>query len=155
MSAFMCSPEHIATLVKAATQTPGQHGDPCRVMLKIDRKADAYRMHRSDRAVLLLVVNELRKTNFRSLSARYGLQGAREMQSGDGTPMSYETALFEAFSEPEPVDPVEALKLLDSYCYQSCEFKGWPKSDAHGITEAMRRHFIRLLPGYDDAPWSL
>lgn len=49
--------------------------------------------------------------------------------------------------------PVEALKLIDCYEYQSCEHDGWRDSEAKRFCEALRSALIGALPGYEDAPW--
>jgi len=49
--------------------------------------------------------------------------------------------------------PVEILKMLDCYEYQSCEHPGWEHSEAKVFCNALRHRAIRLLPGYDEAPW--
>jgi hypothetical protein len=54
---------------------------------------------------------------------------------------------------PEIVGPVEFLKLLDCLELQSTAAPGWRHSMACQQIERMRRAAIRLLPGYDDAPW--
>ncbi|GIV21881.1 MAG: hypothetical protein KatS3mg023_3632 [Armatimonadota bacterium] len=58
--------------------------------------------------------------------------------------------------EPLPFRPtiVELLKALDCYEYQSCESPDWEGSSAYRIVQSIRRHIIRCLPGYDEAPWS-
>ena len=49
--------------------------------------------------------------------------------------------------------PVQALKLLDCYEYQSCEHPGWQTSEAKAFCDVLRRNLIHRLPGYDEAPW--
>jgi hypothetical protein len=50
-------------------------------------------------------------------------------------------------------NPVEALKLISCYEYQSCEHPEWHDSEAKRFCESLRHHMIAMLPGYDDAPW--
>lgn len=49
--------------------------------------------------------------------------------------------------------PVEALKLIDCYAYQSCEHPEWKESEAKSFCDALRSNTIGGLPGYEDAPW--
>lgn len=49
--------------------------------------------------------------------------------------------------------PVEGLKLLDCYEYQSCEHPAWSDSEARRFCESLRRALIASLPGYGEAPW--
>ena len=54
-----------------------------------------------------------------------------------------------------PKTPVEALKLLACYEYQTCEHEGWKQSEAFAFCSALRRALIDALPGYDAAPWDV
>ena len=49
--------------------------------------------------------------------------------------------------------PVEAIKLVHCYEYQSCEHEAWEASDAHRFTTALHDTLESALPGYDAAPW--
>jgi hypothetical protein len=51
--------------------------------------------------------------------------------------------------------PVTALHALRCYEYQSCEHVEWSTSEARQFCDALRLHLIKLLPGYDDAPWEI
>lgn len=65
-----------------------------------------------------------------------------------GDPYRYPIGLLQRCPEP-----VEALKLLACYEYQSCEHSGWWESEARAFCEAMRRQIIPRLDGYEEAPW--
>lgn len=54
-----------------------------------------------------------------------------------------------------PLSPVEALKALDCYTYQSCEHDGWKASQAYAFCDALRDTLIGELPGYAEAKWSI
>lgn len=56
---------------------------------------------------------------------------------------------------PGVLDPVVVLKQIACYEYQSCDHDNWLASEAAAITAALRSSAIRVLPGYDDAPWGL
>ncbi len=49
--------------------------------------------------------------------------------------------------------PVEGLKLISCYEYQSCEHPGWETSKAKEFCERLRPYLITKLPGYAEAPW--
>jgi len=49
--------------------------------------------------------------------------------------------------------PVETLKLVHCYIYQSCEHDGWKDSEARRFCRALEGTSARLVPGYDEAPW--
>lgn len=51
------------------------------------------------------------------------------------------------------LSPVQALKALDCYEYQSCEHEEWEASEVHDFCRVLRKRLITLLPGYEEAPW--
>jgi hypothetical protein len=44
--------------------------------------------------------------------------------------------------------PVDTLKAIDGYEYQSCEHPEWRRSEAFAFCEALRGRVIHHLPGY-------
>ena len=60
---------------------------------------------------------------------------------------------FEFKYSYEPPTPVEALKLIACYEYQSCETDDWKETEAYAFCEALISSTIGRLPGYDEAPW--
>ena len=80
--------------------------------------------------------------NDRALAARYG--------DGRGLPFARCGA-----DDDAPLPPVLALKALDCLEYQCAEFDGWDDCEAYRFCQALRRHLISQLPGYDDAPWGI
>ncbi len=53
------------------------------------------------------------------------------------------------------LSPVEVLKAIACYEYQSCEHPEWQESEAHAFCEAFRHAMIGKLPGYDEAAWEI
>lgn len=51
------------------------------------------------------------------------------------------------------ITPVEVIKACNCLDYQSCETKGWKRSEAYAILNAIRERAIRELPGYEQAEW--
>lgn len=51
--------------------------------------------------------------------------------------------------------PVEILKAIDCFEYQSCETDDWRETEAYAFCQALRSRMIDQLPGYDDAPWGI
>jgi len=49
--------------------------------------------------------------------------------------------------------PVEGLKLIKCYEYQSCEHPEWEASKAKEFCDRLRHLLIGELPGYEEAPW--
>ena len=48
---------------------------------------------------------------------------------------------------------VQVFKSIKCLEYQSCEYDGWEKSEAHAILEAIKNEAIKALPGYEEAEW--
>lgn len=156
MSAFVVSDKHITELVKAA--------------LRAERSAmGVYHegaRHDVDCTNAEEWANRLKAENHRSVHARYpdtiedrentpGVIGeAGEPWAGDfgivhsilGTPL---------LPDSHGLSPVEALKAIDCYIYQSCEHDGWEASLAHSFCLTLQSRLIGMLPGYDDAPWGI
>ena len=51
--------------------------------------------------------------------------------------------------------PVQVLKALRCFEYQSCEHPGWHGSEGKAFCDALRDVAIRELPGYDEAEWEV
>ena len=50
-------------------------------------------------------------------------------------------------------DPVQTIKSLDYYDYQSCEHTTWQDSKAKAFVDNLRSAAWHNLPGYDEAFW--
>ena len=55
----------------------------------------------------------------------------------------------------EPVSPVRALKFIQCLRYQSCETPDWEDTEAAALLDRLQIDIIRMLPGYEDANWSI
>ncbi len=55
----------------------------------------------------------------------------------------------------EPVSPVQALKFIQCLRYQSCETPDWEDTKAAALLDRLQIDIIRVLPGYEDANWSI
>lgn len=66
-----------------------------------------------------------------------------------------EAELYEYKPYPGGVDPVQVLKAIDCFEYQSCEPPGWEASEARAFCEALRQRTIGKLPGYEEAKWAI
>ena len=51
--------------------------------------------------------------------------------------------------------PVQCLKMIDCYEYQSREGADWEQSVARAFCEGLRRRLIGALPGYEAAAWGV
>jgi hypothetical protein len=131
MSAFVVSKRHIDAMVTAALD--GRHG-----MNLTWFGADGTR-HEVTLATATETGAMLWATNVESVNYRYN----------DNEP------LLDYSFESHDVPPVWVLKAIDCYEYQSCEHDGWKGSDASLFAEALRRHVVGMLPGYENAPWGI
>jgi hypothetical protein len=50
-------------------------------------------------------------------------------------------------------DPVQVIKAIHCYEYQSCEHPGWKDSQARAFVDALESKAVQALPGYEDAAW--
>lgn len=86
------------------------------------------------------VGQRLWEANVKSLNAHFGSKVEKR---------TYE---FEKALVPEPV---EVLKAIQCYEYQSGDFPGYDKSEAAKLCASLTAKAVTKLPGYDDAPWGL
>lgn len=87
------------------------------------------------------VAAELFEENCRSVDHRYGEVNARDYR--------YRAA------DVWGMAPVQILKACNCLEYQSCEHPGWPDSQARANLEVIRAYAVRMLPGYDEAEWTI
>ena len=167
MSAFVVTQDHIAALVNAA-ELHARLGrsafrwthDETRYELvnygadeEYDQETPWGTTHHS-RITLQTLGQMLLDTCLRSVFARYpdcltvaDLPGYPPDLEGRGAAYHHNAMLY--------VRPLAALKAIDCYEYQSCEFSEWPESCAAAFCTALRGALIVDLPGYDDAPWEI
>lgn len=51
--------------------------------------------------------------------------------------------------------PVEIIKACHCLAYQSCETSDWEETEAFAVLQAIESTAVRMLPGYDEADWSI
>jgi hypothetical protein len=126
VSAFRVSDTHISVLVLA------------RHVARTPLRVIADRLSDDELGRMLL------RENLRSLAARYADPVDEE-----------EIARFVAAPAclMRPLSPVEMIKAVHCYVYQSCEHAEWEASDAMRYCDALVSHLTHVLPGYDAAPW--
>lgn len=127
MSAFMCSENHINTIVTFAQK----HGVRAYVDgLSFEAKHDPQAW-----------VNALTVANRESLTARYGDTFNEEVPK---------------FQKHRPdATPVEIVKLCQSFEYQACEVSDYQSTRAHRLIESVLYEILTTMPGYEDAAWSI
>lgn len=79
--------------------------------------------------------------NVRSVNSRYG-----ERQSTKGLVYVPQLGLL---------SPLHAIKLINGLMYQCDNWSGWEKSLAKRALVGIQHEALVMLPGYDDAPWSI
>ena len=60
---------------------------------------------------------------------------------------------YKRTTTPGTPDPIQVLKSIKCYEYQSCEHPGWKESASLAFCESLRMKAIQALPGYEDADW--
>jgi hypothetical protein len=141
MSAFVVSKAHIDALVTAA--------------LESDSWAFFW-YHDDDR-------HELDYTNTDAIGAMLWAENVRSVQH------RYPDILEDSTDYPGPIDfqpehvfayrwcwlsvpPVEALKALRCYQYQSCEHPDWPTSSAHALCDTLQDVLVSTPPRLPRSP---
>jgi len=64
-----------------------------------------------------------------------------------------EPYVFEPYTKK--LSPVQILKALKCYVYQSCEHPGWNDSEAKVFCTALQSHVIDRLDGYEESEWEI
>lgn len=155
MSAFVVDKPHIDAMIRRALAMPQGHGplswyakDPRKLHHEELQKEYRQLTHDNADAVGQMLVDECVK----SVSYRYQDDKVTNLPGPCDAywliPYKYE----HPFRHRTPT-PVEALKLINCYEYQSCEHPEWEDSEAYLFCESLKSSMIGMLPGYDDAPW--
>jgi hypothetical protein len=130
MSAFLCSSKHISALVHAARGS---------IYLRIEKYVVPVGDEGEEQALYDLLLGE----NLKSLEARYG-----PAQGNDGVEPNLSDEVL-------PLQPIEIIKLAQSFDYQSCEHPEWTGSRAHDYIMALIADCIGRIDGYEKAKWSI
>lgn len=153
MSAFMVSRYHIDQMIAAGL---GRVHDPERRARTDGLYSFANgNTHRLEWANADEVGRMLWQENYASICARYP-----DCATGRGLPgpaglTKEEINAYEWTTPKTRMTPVEILKAVDCYAYQSCEHDEWEQGAAYAFCEALRHAMISLLPGYHEAPWGI
>ena len=145
MSAFIVSHEHIDAICAAASTYPDygltwQSTEARKSLLKGESLDPIGQM--------------LWHENMVSVSYRYHEDDPSEMPGPTG--LTADKLLSYRYRRPKKIPtPVEALKLIHCYAYQSCEHDEWNTSEAKAFCDALEADLIRHVPGYDAAHWGI
>jgi hypothetical protein len=153
MSAFMVGKPHIDAICEVALWGPSANGPlyPGHATWFKPRFGFG-----SERRLEFADLDELGahliEENLKSIHARY----PDTVDNPESTPgpiaRYWEHAYTFEYCAVRP-NPVQALKLIDCYEYQSCEHEEWETSEVRAFCQRLRRSVIQTLPGYHDAPW--
>jgi len=86
----------------------------------------------------------LKAENRRSVGHRYDTKEPADF---------YRATWFQLVSKP--TTPVQTLKAIACYEYQSCEHAEWEQSEAKAFCDALTKRMISKLPGYEEAAWEI
>ena len=146
MSAFMCSDEHVNRILDAARVA--DHGRHDLIHYLRDLPGDSLPQR------LTSLGRMLHAENVRSMTARYG-RSITPNESREYREQVEGFVFVPGGERQQDTTPVEGLKLLASWRYQSCEH---PADTRHAETwdllGVLERTLIGALPGYAAADWS-
>jgi len=141
MSAYIVDRDHIAYLVEAGRRL-GVH---CPLSWYHDG-----RHHKLNELTVDAVAQMLWSENVASVCSRYPDCSPDDLPGpGMGWPYAYGVHRCTL----RHVEPVQVLKSLNCYEYQSCEHDGWKASEARAFCKALRSAATHALPGYEEAAW--
>ncbi|HKS21852.1 MAG TPA: hypothetical protein VJZ76_03555 [Thermoanaerobaculia bacterium] len=140
MSAWIVSAHHIDALAHAATRSSNLFPDGLSYVI-----AGRWKTCSDPQATGRLLL----ATCVASVASRYAHKADKLLPGARVRPQMY------LYLPPAAFSPVELLKAIDCYEYQSCEYAGWPRSEARALCAALRHRLIRELPGYHAAPWGI
>lgn len=147
MSAFMCSDEHVNRILDAARLVT-RHEDLMHYLRDVPGDLLSER--------LTAVGRMMHRENMRSVLARYDVDVL-----DNGEALEYEQQVtgfvFVAGGDQQTrPTPVEGLKLIASWRYQSCEHDQQTRhAETWDLVELVERMLIGALPGYEAAAWSV
>lgn len=148
MSAYICDKNHILYLVSAAAcpQLKRYGGN-----FRWFHKATSHELPADDFAAMADAANMLLRANIKSVSYRYPNESSATLPGPNG---GVDAITDRDFGWHWDVfQPVQVLKSIACYTYQSCEHPGWEDSEAHAFVHRLRLTAIDRLSGYEDAIW--
>lgn len=144
MSAYICSPAHVAGLAAFAASGRGE---------AIIR---AWRVNSNPMEGARKVGEELMRANIASVAKRYPY----DQDGGRPGPCGYTDAeLIQEAGElaeryyfaPQVLTPLDVYRMAVCFAYQACEVEGYRESFAHDQIELIKAEAVGRLPGYEEA----
>lgn len=148
MSAFIVSKEHIDVLLAAGLHSKYGH---CLTWYDRPPEQGGAELHELSFVNVDEIGQMLVSENVQSVRARYP-----DIDHGGIAPGPAVEYWREPYTYANPgfdPTPVETLKALGCFEYQSCEHEGWETSEALRFCEALRADAIERLDGMETAPW--
>lgn len=144
MSAFMTSKEHIDAILTTALS----YRDVAWTA-KDSTQQFGYRHKTLDRDNVDAVGEMLSEEMYKSVSYRYD---SKEDLPG---PISEWYTLPYKYQRGVELTFGQLAKAIHCYRYQSCEHPEWDASEAYSFCDSLMDDILRMLPGYEDAPWGI
>lgn len=162
MSAYIVSKEHIDYLIRAGLDLPKRmsYNDVLRwTVPHEERTTDYERGEAWGMTAIQTYKDHLRELSIET-SASVGQMLIRENHLSvchryDENPKVEAVDPYEFERSRKPLDPVQVLKAINCYEYQSCEHPDWEDSEANRFCESLRNTAIHVLPGYEEADWEI
>lgn len=154
MSAFVVSKEHIDAMVSLAIAGPSEVAPgpgywPQTFSYYHEGERHEVRLENADELGAMLW-----GTNALSVRTRYpDLYEGGEYPGPIGFSVDDDVYEYRYTRPRRRPNPVEGLKLINCYEYQTCEFEAWEDHPAYAFCEQLKAALVNVLPGYSDAPW--
>ena len=159
MSAFICSQKHIKALAIFATYSGSRVTiKPRYLAYSVSDELVKENLNALDgqgrEEIASYYANLLYQENIKAVLIRYP-NDTLETAPGEFDKPPFLTVYVLDVQEIHRYNPVEVLKLCDSYDYQSCEDPEYYQSAAQELIQRIRKEAIRQLPGYEEAEWEI
>jgi hypothetical protein len=155
MSAYIVDRQHILYLVRAAmSHRLNPSHSHARWIWNRNREAGTYESGElmcNDYEHAAQVANMLWRENIKSVSHRYPHESSETLPGPINEQFVIEPTDIHCMWET--FDPVQVLKALACYEYQSCEHPEWEDSEAFAFCKSLEKSAICVLPGYEEAEW--
>lgn len=151
MSAYICDKKHIVYLVASAMSRLIWRSN-CSWCFSWHHEKQLHQLPLADFDRAAEVANMLWLENIKSVSHRYPGDKTSATLPGP-TDGNFLVTARDFAGMPPAVEPVQLMKSIACFEYQSCEHPGWEQSNAHAFCRSLESSAIHALPGWDGAAW--
>jgi len=157
VSAFEISTNHIRVMINAGlSMSYGNHLEwMVRPFTEDEAETVFARGHAWGPGMIRVARNIFRELNPQSAEAVGAMLAAQNRRSVNFRYDEEEIQPVYQHGPSRSYSPVELLKIIKCYEYQSCETPDWETTEAQNFCAALKDQLIHLLPGWDDAPWAI